>query len=160
MRWPFRCYYGWNIVVACVVSQLAAIGMALNCFSLFVSGWGREFGVPVSQLTLGVTLLSFGGLVLAAPAGALIERRGVRWIFAIGLAGVVVAHVAIGFATASWQIIAVYALPLSVSLVLSTSIASQAVVARWFVRRPRPIWLSCSPMSAWSVGWRRTSPNI
>jgi hypothetical protein len=31
-----RYYHGWNIVGMCVAVQVAALGLTLNCFSLFL----------------------------------------------------------------------------------------------------------------------------
>ena len=128
-------YYGWNIVIACVLSQLAALGVTVNCFSLFVHGWSAEFHTPVSQLALAIALLSLGCSVVATPAGVAIEKRPARWVFGLGLAAIVLAMVMVGFATAGWQIVAVYAVVLPAAVTFSSAIPAQALVTRWFVRK-------------------------
>ena len=37
-----RYYHGWNIVALCVAVQIAALGLTLNSFSLFLHDWTAE----------------------------------------------------------------------------------------------------------------------
>ena len=128
-------YYGWNIVIACVLSQLAALGVTLNCFSLFLPSWTTEFNTPVSSLAFGVMIFSLGCSVFTIPAGLAADKFPVRRVMGLGLAGIALIHMAIGFTTAGWQIIAIYALALPAAVTFSTAVPAQAVVSRWFVRR-------------------------
>jgi MFS family permease len=129
-----RWYYGWNIVAACVLSQIVAMGMALNCFSLFTRGWSRDFHTPVSTLALSVTIFAFVIAAMNPIAGMLSDRMPMRRLFGLTLLLVVGFHVAIGLVTASWQIIVLYAVvaPITISI---THVGAQALVSRWFVRR-------------------------
>ena len=135
VRRPPLWYHGWNIVGVSVLSQVAALALTMNCFSLFLHDWTREFGVPVSALALGITLFSVGCMVTAPLAGLAAARYPARWVFAAALAGLAAAHVAIGSAKAAWQIVLIYAVVLPFVIAFASAVQGQAVVSRWFVRR-------------------------
>jgi MFS family permease len=128
-------YHGWNIVGVSVLSQVAALALTMNCFSLFLHDWTREFGVPVSALALSITLFSVGCMVTAPLAGLAASRYAARWVFGLALGGLAVAHVAVGFTTAAWQVVLIYALVLPFVIAFASAVQGQAVVSRWFVRR-------------------------
>jgi len=162
-------YHGWNVVAVCVLSQVAALGVATNCFSFFLEPWSREFGMPMSTLTLSITLFSVSCAVLAPIAGRICERYSVRHIFVIATLGVVLFHVLIGMASAGWQVIALYMVLMPVAITFSSGIPSQILVTRWFVRK-RGLALAFSafglafagvvfpPIVIWlmkTVGWQK-----
>lgn len=128
-------YYGWTIVGACVLAQLSTLGVMVNCFSIFLPGWSHEFHTPASALTTALFLFAVGAAVFSAPAGLAADKLPIRVVMGLGLTSVALVHILMGFATAGWQIIAVYALLLSMVATFSTGIPSQTVVSRWFVRR-------------------------
>lgn len=128
-------YYGWTIVGACILSQLASLGVTVNCFSLFLGDWTREFHTPISSLAFGVTLFSLCCSLFTIPSGLAADRFPARQVIGLGLAGVALAHLLIGFAQSGWQIIAIYVVVLPVAICFSAAIPCQAVVSRWFVRR-------------------------
>lgn len=130
-----RYYHGWNIVALCVAVQIAALGLTLNSFSLFLHDWTAEFGMPVSAFALGVTIFSVGCAAVAPFAGLLADRMPAKWLFGALLVVIALIHVAISRVGNGWQIVWIYALALPVAVTLSSGIPSQTVVSRWFVRR-------------------------
>jgi MFS family permease len=132
---PPRWYYGWNIVAVCVLSQVAALALTLNCFTLFLHAWTHEFGIPVSTLAFSVTIFSVGCAIVCPFAGAAADRFPARWVFGAALIGLVAFHAAIGFVTAGWQIVLLYSALLPIAISFAASVPAQAVVSRWFVRR-------------------------
>jgi MFS family permease len=134
-RAPRGWYYGWNIVAATILSQVAANGLTYNAFSLFLPDWSAQLHAPVSQLQLAVA----GMVLVAAPispaVGALVDRRPARPIFAVGLLGMAVFYLAISTARSAWQLLGLYTLLAPVALCLATAIPCNGVISRWFVRR-------------------------
>jgi len=128
-------YHGWNIVTACVLSQMSALGLTMNCFSLFVQGWSAEFHTPISALALGVMIFGLVCSVFVVPAGLAVDKFPVRRVFGLGLVAVALLHGAVASVTAGWQIIAIYSLLLPAAITFSSGVPSQAIVSRWFVRR-------------------------
>ena len=131
----FRWYHGWNIVAVCIACQVSALALTLNCFSLFLHDWTREFAAPVSTLSIAVLIFSLGCSVVVPFAGAAADRYPARWVFGLGLLGLIVFHVAMGFVTRSWQVVLLYSTLLPVAIGMAATVPSQALVSRWFVRR-------------------------
>jgi MFS family permease len=130
-----RWYHGWNIVATCVMSTAFALALTMNCFSLFLPGWTKEFGVPVSSIALSITLFSFGTALLSVFIGICADRYPARWLFGGGLVVLAFAHLMIAFSQAAWHIIAIYVVVMPFALGFTSSIPSQSIVSRWFVRR-------------------------
>jgi len=130
-----RYYYGWNIVALCVLSQSAALGVPFNCLSLFLPGWVEEFNVSPTVFAMSVTVFSVGCALLAGAVGYLADKMPARRIMGWGLIGIAAAHAAIGFATESWHIVALYCVAFPIFVTASAGIPAQTLVSRWFVRR-------------------------
>lgn len=163
-------YYGWNITGLMVLSQLAASGLPINCFSLFARAWSQEYQVPVSTFATGATVLLLASALLAPAVGWCADRLPVRWLMAAGLGLVALFHVAIGLTTEGWQIVLLFCVLAPFALVLSSNVPAQTLVSRWFVRR-RGFALGLSaaglalggvafpPLVVWllsNFGWRET----
>jgi len=134
-RTPFGWYHGWNIVAVCILSQIAALALTLNCFSLFLKDWTHEFSVPVSSLAIAVTIFSLGCSVVTPFAGAAADRFPARWVFGLALGGLVAFHVAMGFVTKAWHVVVLYSTVLPIFIGFAATVPAQALVSRWFVRR-------------------------
>jgi MFS family permease len=128
-------YHGWNIVAVCVLSQSVALALTLSCFSLFLKDWTREFSVPVSTLTIAVTIFSLGCSLCTPFAGAAADKFPARWVFGPALVALVIFHLAIGFVGEPWQILLLYSTILPVAISFSSTVPAQALVSRWFVKR-------------------------
>jgi MFS family permease len=171
-------YYGWNIVAATILSQVAANGLTYNTFSLFVGNWARELHAPISQLQLAVSAMVLV-CALAAPAiGSMADKYPARALFAAGLVGVGVFYAAISCATAAWQVIALYGLLVPIALNLCTSLTANPLISRWYSRRLGlalglssfgvgmagvllpPIVASALPEFGWRAIWRMGSVLI
>ena len=130
-----RWYYGWNIVAATIVSQIAADGLTYNAFPLFVQRWSRDLHAPISELQLAVVALVLT-CALASPAtGVLADRLPARRLFACGLLGIGIFYVAVSMAKAAWELIALFGLLAPLALCLSASVTANPLISRWFVRR-------------------------
>ncbi|HTV96162.1 MAG TPA: MFS transporter [Steroidobacteraceae bacterium] len=132
---PRGWYYGWNIVAATVLSQVAANGLTYNCFSLFVHDWSRDLHAPISQLQLTVAAMVLVAALASPVIGSLADRFPARKLFAPGLLGIALFYVAVSAASAAWQVIALYGLLVPIALGLCTSLTANPLIARWFVRR-------------------------
>ncbi|MET0360274.1 MAG: MFS transporter [Sphingobium sp.] len=130
-----RWYHGWNIVATCVMCTAFALALTMNCFSLFLPGWTKEFGVPVSSIALSITLFSLGTALLSVFIGICADRYPARWLFGGGLVVLAAAHLLVALSQAVWQIIAIYVVLMPVALGFTSSIPSQSLVSRWFARR-------------------------
>ena len=132
---PLGWYHGWNIVAACIVSQVCANGLTYNSFSLFLRDWSAQLHAPISQLQLTIFCMVTLSAFLSPWVGALSDKYPARWLFASGLLGMAVFYLAISVTTAAWQLLALYGLLAPVALTLCTAIPCNALISRWFVRR-------------------------
>lgn len=128
-------YHGWNIVAVCILSQAAANGMSINAFSLFLHDWSADLHSSISTLQLGMGACGLVSASLSPFIGVLADKYPARWLMGGGLVGIVLVAFGISFATTTWQLLALYALPLPLGVVFSTAVPANAIVSRWFVRR-------------------------
>src|SRR5260370_19219324 len=75
-------YHGWNIVAVCVLSQVAANGLAYNAFSLFLRDWSADLHDPVSRLQLAVAAMALLAALFSSMVGALSDYFPAFWLFA------------------------------------------------------------------------------
>jgi MFS family permease len=128
-------YHGWNIVAVCVLSQAAANGLPVNSFSLFLQDWSAQLHQPVSFFQLGLAALGIFSAFGSPPVGVLADKYPARWLMGGGLLGIALFCLGVSFVTASWQLLALFALLLPVGVLFCATLVTNAVVSRWFVRR-------------------------
>lgn len=168
-------YYGWNIVAVCVLSQIAVMAMPLNALSLFLKPLSAELHVPISTI-LAIGLGGFGTVyaLLSPIVGIFADKYPSRLLFSVGLASLALFSLAMSFANAPWQFMALYMILLPVSNTFSGAVTANAVVSRWFVRRRGlalglttfglgmggivipPIVAALAPEFGWRAIWRFT----
>ena len=128
-------YAGWNIVAVCILAQVASNGLSVNAFSLFLKSWSADLHTPISSLQLAPAAMGLVSSILAAFIGGWADKAPARRLFAIGLVALALFHIAVGFVTAPWQIIALYGTLVPIGVLLAGALTANAVVSRWFVRR-------------------------
>lgn len=128
-------YYGWSIVAVCILSQVAANGLTYNAYSLFLRDWSADLHAPISMLQLPIAAMALLAALLAPMIGVLADKYPARRLLGWGLLGMALFYLAISVATAAWQVVALYGLLAPLALCLSTSVTTNALISRWFVRR-------------------------
>jgi MFS family permease len=132
---PRGWYYGWNIVAVLVITQIAANGIALSSFSLFLSVWSADLKAPISTLALAMTPMTLVGAITGSVIGGLADRYPARWLLGGGILGLAAFNLGVSLVTEVWQLLALYGTVLPVVIGLSTLIVANPLVARWFERR-------------------------
>jgi MFS family permease len=107
-------YHGWNIVAVCVLTQTVANGLPVNAFSLFLRDWSAQLHTPISTLQLGIAAFGLFCAFLSPKAGVFADKYPARWLMGGGLIGIVLFYLGVSFVTASWQLVALYALLLPI----------------------------------------------
>ena len=130
-----RWYHGWNIVAVAIICQVAAQGLPVNTFSLFLKGWSADLGTPISTLQLGAAAFGLVSSLGSPLAGIAVDRYPARWLLIAGLTGLALLHIAVSFVTSLWQLLVLFGTLLPVSVVFSAALVTNAVLARWFVKR-------------------------
>jgi sugar phosphate permease len=154
---PARLYYGWVIAIGCAVLMFVGVGVGYYGLAVYVSPLKEEQGWSTTAIS-GATGLYFslGGLT-AAIIGAYIDRNGPFRFMVAGIIANAVAASAIGFVDELWQLYVVYAV-MAVAFGISSGVAVNAIMTRWFVHR-RALAMSVSSTGV-SVGGVVLSPVI
>ncbi len=128
-----RLYYGWRIVVACLIAALFA-----NALCLFGAGVYLQVLVESREWSTGtvsgaITLLYVTSALLLVPVGGSVGRVGPRPIFALGTVALATAVAAIGQVTQPWQAYVVF-LMMGVGWACLSTTAVATTLAPWFER--------------------------
>jgi MFS family permease len=148
---PGRVFYGWYITLGCAAVLMVTVGVGYYGLAVFL-GPLREAHGWSNTVVSGATGLYFTvGGITGALVGGRIDREGPRRIQLVGIVLLAGAVAAVGHVTQPWQLYAVYTL-LAIGFGMSSSIAVNAIMARWFVtRRARAMSISNTGISVGGV---------
>jgi MFS family permease len=163
-----KFFYGWTIVAVGFLAHIASAFSISSTLSVFLKPLSTDLGVSRGVFSLirsGEVLI---GAVAAPVIGPLIDRRGGKWLMAIG--GVVsgIGFILLGQARDFWQFLILRWLLISPGDSLMGGMVVNVSISRWFVRmRGRALALAgmghglakvAMPMFAASLisyaGWR------
>jgi len=131
-----RFFYGWWVVVACVIGAALSPATLINVpFSLFITELQNEFGWSRSEISLSLTIFIFS-LVASLPVlGHIIDYFGPRKVAITSIALYACALISLYFLTASlFHFYTVFVL-ISVLGVGAQSLTFIKVLSAWFNRR-------------------------
>jgi sugar phosphate permease len=131
---PQRVFYGWYIAVACGVLLMATIGVGYYGLAVFLGPLQDTHGWS-NTVVSGATGLYFtvGGLT-GALVGGHIDRHGPLRLQLVGVVLLAAGAASIGFVDQPWHLYLAYTV-LAVGFGMSSSVAVNAIMARWFVAR-------------------------
>lgn len=127
-----RWYYGWNVLGSAMLFQAAVYGLSIYTFTFWVETWVAEFDSSRGQIMLAVLLAQVLSGIIAPFAGRAFDSFSLRYVITAALAIFGICQFLVGFSTAVWQIIVLYALFTALGLVAAGSMAGQILAARWF----------------------------
>jgi len=148
---PKNVYYGWYIAIGCAVLMFVGVGVGYYGLAVFLGPLKDEHGWSTTAVS-GATGLYFSisGLT-SALVGGRIDRSGPTRYMVVGILLMGVSASAIGFVESLWQLYAVYSV-LAVAFGMSTAVATNAIMTRWFIRlRARAMSISSTGVSVGGV---------
>jgi len=148
---PKNVFYGWYIAVGCAVLMFVGVGVGYYGLAVFLGPLKDEHGWSTTAVS-GATGLYFSvsGLT-SALVGGRIDRSGPTRFMIVGIVLMGVTASAIGFVESLWQLYAVYSV-LAVAFGMSTAVATNAIMTRWFIRlRARAMSISSTGVSVGGV---------
>jgi MFS family permease len=163
-------FYGWYIVGVGILVHIAAAFSLSSTLSVFLKPITEELGVSRGAFSL-VRTAEIGVAALILPLlGTWIDRRGGRWILAIGATMESVGFILLSQVQAFWQFVLVRCCLVIAGETLMSAMVINVTIAQWFVRkRGRAIAVanlgtgiakvSIPLCAAWLfvlVGWRGT----
>lgn len=125
-------YKRWIIIVLTIANQAITLGIAVFSFALFSIPWLEQYSISQSQLMLAIFIFQIMSGLASPFFGQMLDKMSLRFpvVFGFLLFGFGLGLLSV--ADAYWQVIAVYALIFSVSLILSGPFISQLLISRWF----------------------------
>ena len=126
-------FFGWKVVGGAFTAQMFVVGFFTYAVSLLVAPVQAEFGVSLEQVMYSLTAATFLGLVMMPVGGLLVDRLSVRSIMVSGTLLYALGLLAISRASSIGMYIASFAVTMSVVNALAGTMASSAVISRWFV---------------------------
>ncbi len=132
MNTPFR---GWWIVAVGLVAQAISIGVTIIPFGFFTLPLVEEFGSTRAEIQLGLSSFMLVSTAAGGFVGRLLDGGSIRLVMACG--GLVMAgcFLAMSFATALWQLGALFGVGAAVGTSMAGPLPATTVIAKWFERR-------------------------
>ena len=103
-------YEGWRIVAVCFMVATFGWGLGFYGQSVYVAELHRLHGWPASLISAGTTFFYLFGALLVVFVAEAIKAFGPRNCLLVGIFAIAAASVAIGYASAPWQLYAADAL--------------------------------------------------
>lgn len=161
-------FAGWWQVAIGMLTQAAATGTIVTCYSVIAAPLAKEFGASRGELGLVMTLTYLIGGLINPILGAAMDRFSIRKIMLGGGAALAAGYLALSFATSMTGVFAAFGLLLSLANTALGPLSYSTLLPRWFVaRRARAFGLTVAgyaigglflpPLFAFmieSFGWR------
>ncbi|MET0378577.1 MAG: MFS transporter [Spongiibacteraceae bacterium] len=136
-------FYGWNVLFVSLMSVAMTIGIVVSSFTFFVMSWMEEFGGSRAQIMLALSAAQLVSGFVFPFAGRAMDKYPIRLVGAAGLLALAGGLLLVSFATALWQLMAIYGVLLSAANALAGPLLAQTLAARWFrARRGMAIGIS------------------
>jgi sugar phosphate permease len=131
---PQRWFYGWYIALACAALMFVGVGVGYYGLPVFLKPLKDEHGWTTTQVSLASTIYFCISGLTAALIGPYVDRRGPKAFMLWGTIINGVSAAFIGLVNELWQLYAVYFV-FAVAFGMSSAIAVNAIMTRWFVRK-------------------------
>lgn len=129
-----KFFFGWFVVAAGFIIMATCYTVFINCMSLFQPLIVSDLGITMAEYNLANTIGTITSIIGALFAGSVVDRMNTRVLG--GAYVVITAAVLAGFsyATATWQLIVLYAIVGLVALA-GVRLLISIVVTNWFTRK-------------------------
>jgi sugar phosphate permease len=131
---PDRWFYGWYIALACAALMFVGVGVGYYGLPVFLKPLQDDHGWSTTQVSLASTIYFCISGLTSAIVGPYVDRRGPRAFMLWGTLINGVSAAFIGLVNELWQLYAVYFV-FAVAFGMSSAIAVNAIMTRWFVRK-------------------------
>jgi len=132
---PTSGFYGWWLVLAVFLSQMVATGAISYSYGLVLTPLTEQLGADRLTMTFGITCMTLVAGIASPLLGAAVDRGSMRAYLTTGALALAVGYGALSLVDAMWQVMAIYALCMSVAVVLLGPMTASALLARWFDRQ-------------------------
>lgn len=131
---PDSLFYGWYVAVACALLMFVGVGVGYYGLPVFLKPLRDEHGWSTTQVSWAPTIYFCISGLTAAFIGPMVDRRGPLAFMVIGTIVNGISAAFIGLVDQLWQLYLVYFV-FAIAFGMSSSVAVNAIMTRWFVRR-------------------------
>ncbi|MFN0096030.1 MAG: MFS transporter [Dehalococcoidia bacterium] len=131
---PKRLFYGWYVAMACGVLMFVGVGVGYYGLPIFLKPLRVDHGWSTTEVSWAPAIYFCVAGLTAALTGPIIDRAGPIRFMAIGTVINAISGALIGFVDELWQLYLVYFV-FAVAYGLSSGVAVQAIMTRWFIRK-------------------------
>jgi MFS family permease len=161
-------FYGWNVIGVGVLAQGVAMGATAYSYGVFIKPLEVEFEASRLATVLGMSVFNAAMGLVSPFVGSALDRGSIRAVMVRGALLMGVGFGAIAYASALWQVGAVYAAAVAAGATMLGPIAGSTLATNWFnVRRGQALGISAlgtslgglliPPLAAFlieTLGWR------
>lgn len=128
-------FYGWWLVGVAFLVQMVSSGAVIYSYSVVAVPLGEAFQASRLTMMLGMTAMTLTGGLLSPWLGHAIDHGSLRRMMALGAGALAAGYGLLSITTASWQVIAIYALVMTLATNLLGPLCASTLLARWFTQR-------------------------
>jgi sugar phosphate permease len=131
---PRKWFYGWYIAIACACLMFVGVGVGYYGLPIFLKPLKEDNGWSTTQVSWAPAIyFTISGLT-SAFIGPYIDKYGPNKFMLIGTVVNSISAAFIGLVGELWQLYLVYFV-FAIAFGMSSGIAVNAIMTRWFVRR-------------------------
>lgn len=131
---PGGWFYGWYVAIACSLLMMVGVGVGYYGLPIFLKPLKDAHGWSTAQVSWAPAIYFCVSGLTAAIVGPFVDRYGPRRFMLIGSLINGASAAMIGIVNELWQLYVVYFV-FAVAFGMSSNIAVNAILARWFIRR-------------------------
>lgn len=131
---PGGWFYGWYVAIACSLLMMVGVGVGYYGLPIFLKPLKDAHGWSTAQVSWAPAIYFCVSGLTAAIVGPYVDRYGPRRFMLIGSLINGASAAMIGIVNELWQLYVVYFV-FAVAFGMSSNIAVNAILARWFIRR-------------------------
>ena len=131
---PRKWFYGWYVAIACAALMFVGVGVGYYGLPIFLQPLKEEHGWSTTQVSWAPAIYFCVSGLTSAFIGPYIDKYGPTRFMLIGTVVNGISAAFIGLVSELWQLYFVYFV-FAVAFGISSSIAVNAIMTRWFVRK-------------------------
>ena len=128
-------FYGWWLVLVCLLVQAVAAGISIYFYSLLAGEVEREFSSGRALVMLGLTGSAITTSLLAPKMGDWLDRHSIRLIVSCSAIVMGTGFFAMSYTPTVWGFIASYAVLVAAGTVTLSMLFAPVLLSRWFLRQ-------------------------
>lgn len=129
-----RIFYGWWLVLVCLLIQGIAVGVTIYTYSIIAGEAERAFSASRAVVMLGMTGQSIMTGLLAPKMGDLLDRVSIKGTIIATALIMGLGFTLISFTPSVWGFVAGYTLLIPAGASVLGMMAASVLLSRWFVR--------------------------